>query len=290
VLLTQITAPGALWHSLSTANVLWFILAFAVSMTTNIAFAIGLMGTTQLRLPLWATIEVQVGMSFSNLAIPLVGGAAMQIRFLQRQGANLATAIAAGGLLAAAGSVVAQLPLFVIATAVTPADFDIANVSPIGSIELFLGIVSILAIVAGFVFGVPRLRRLVMPSLHQGLSTVTAAVRSPRQLALLLGGNAGAAILYCLCLLACLSSFGGSVSIWTLLSLSIGVRALGAIVPIAGAGAAVSTIGLSGALVAVGVDKNVAVATALTNQLVVTYLPAIPGWLATRDLIGRDYL
>ncbi len=67
-------------------------------------------------------------------------------------------------------------------------------------------------------------------------------------------------------------------------------RALGAIVPIAGAGAAVSTIGLSGALVAVGVDKNVAVATALTNQLVVTYLPAIPGWLATRDLIGRDYL
>ena len=129
-----------------------------------------------------------------------------------------------------------------------------------------------------------------MPSLHQGLSTVTAAVRSPRQLALLLEGNAGAAILYCLCLLACPSAFGGSVSIWTLLSLSTGVRALGAIVPIAGAGAAVSTIGLSGALVAVGVDKNVAVATALTNQLVVTYLPAIPGWLATRDLIGRDYL
>ena len=290
VLLTQITAPGALWHSLSTANVLWLILALAVSMATNIAFAIGLMGTTRLRLPLWATTEVQVGMSFSNLVMPVVGGVAMQIRFLQRQGASLATAIAAGGLLAAGGSVVAQLPLFVIATAVTPDDFDISNVSPIGSIELFLGIVLILAIIAGFVFGIPRLRRLVMPSLHQGLSTVTAAARSPRQLALLFGGNACAAILYCLCLLACLKAFGGSASIWTLLSLSIGVRALGAIVPIAGAGAAVSTIGLSGALVAVGVDKNVAVAAALTNQLVVTYLPAIPGWLATRDLIDRDYL
>lgn len=68
------------------------------------------------------------------------------------------------------------------------------------------------------------------------------------------------------------------------------MRLLGAIVPVARAGAAVSTIGPSGALVAVGVDKNVAVATALTNQFVVTYLPAIPGWLATRDLIGRDYL
>jgi uncharacterized membrane protein YbhN (UPF0104 family) len=119
---------------------------------------------------------------------------------------------------------------------------------------------------------------------------MTAAVSSRRQLALLLAGNAGAAILYCVCLFACLRAFGGSASIWTLLSLSIGVRLLGAIVPVAGAGAAVSTIGLSGALVAVGVDKDVAIAAALTNQLVVTYLPAIPGWLATRDLIRREYL
>jgi len=290
VMLTQITSPGELWHALSTANVLWLILALAVSMTTNVAFAIGLMGTTRLRLPLWATTEVQVGMSFSNLVMPVVGGAAMQIRFLQRQGANLATAIAAGGLLAAVGSVVAQLPLFVIAAVVTPDHFYLGNVSPVGSVELFLAVMLVLAVLAGVLFGVPRLRRLVLPSVHQGLSTVTAAVRSPRQLTLLLGGNGGAAILYCLCLLACLNAFGGSVSIWTLLSLSIGVRLLGAIVPIAGAGAAVSTIGLSGALLAVGVEREVAVAAALTNQLIVTYLPAIPGWLATRDLIDRDYL
>jgi undecaprenyl-diphosphatase len=290
VLLTQVAAPGALWHSLSSANVLWLVLALVIAMTTNVAFAIGLMGTTRLRLALWPTTEVQIGMSFSNLAMPVVGGAAMQIRFLQRQGASLAAAIAAGGLLSAVGSVVAQLPLFVIATAVTPDHFDLGNVSPIGSAELLLGVLLILGTVAGLVFGVPRLRRLVMPSLQQSLTTVTAALRSPRQLALLLAGNAGAAMLYCLCLYACLRAFGGSASIWTLLSLSIGVRLIGAIVPVAGAGAAVSTIGLSGALLAVGVDKNVAVAAALTNQLVVTYLPAVPGWLATRDLIGRDYL
>jgi membrane-associated phospholipid phosphatase/uncharacterized membrane protein YbhN (UPF0104 family) len=290
VMLTQLTAPGELWHALSTANVWWLILALAISMTTNVAFAIGLMGTTQLRLPLLAATEVQVGMSFSNLVMPVVGGAAMQIRFLQRQGASLATAIAAGGLLAALGSVVAQLPLFVIATAVTPDHFDLDNVSPLNGLESFLLVLLILTVAGGFVFGVPRLRRLVLPSLQQGLSTVTDALRSPRQLTLLLGGNAGAAILYCLCLLACLNAFGASVSIWTLLSLSIGVRLLGAIVPVAGAGAAVSTIGLSGALFAVGVDREVAVAAALANQLVVTYLPAVPGWLATRDLIGRDYL
>jgi len=290
VLLTQVPAPGALWHALTTANALWLLLALAVSLTTNLAFAVALMGTTPLRLPLWATAEMQVGASFSNFVMPLLGGAALQIRFLQRQGANLATAIAAGGLLAAVGSVVSQLPLFVIATLLTPDHFALANVSPIDGVELSLAIVLILAVVSGLVFSVPRLRRLVLPSLQQGLSTVAGAVRSPRQLSLLLVGNVAAAILYGVCLLACLKAFGASASIWTLLSLSIGIRLLGALVPIAGAGAAVSTIGLSGALAAVGIDKDIAVAAALTNQLVVTYLPAIPGWLATRDLIDRDYL
>jgi uncharacterized membrane protein YbhN (UPF0104 family) len=180
--------------------------------------------------------------------------------------------------------------MFVIAALITPDHLSLGNESIADGLELLFGILLILAIVAGCAFGVPRLRRLVLPSLHDSASTVTAALRSPRQLGLLLVGNAGAAILYCLCLFACLKAFGGTASIWTLLSLSIGVSALAAIVPIAGAGAAVSTIGLSGALIAVGVDKDIAVATGIVNQLVVTYLPAIPGWLAMRDLISRDYL
>jgi hypothetical protein len=32
------------------------------------------------------------------------------------------------------------------------------------------------------------------------------------------------------------------------------------------------------------------VAGVLANQLVFYYLPAIPGWFATRDLVRRDYL
>jgi uncharacterized membrane protein YbhN (UPF0104 family) len=290
VLLTQIEAPGALWHSLSTANVGWLVAALAASMATNVALAVGLMGTTRLRLPLLATTEVQVAMSFSNFVIPVVGGTAMQIRFLQRQGASVAAAIAAGGLLAAVAAVLTQLPIFVIAAAVTPNHLALGNVSATNGLELFAAIAVVLGILAGLAFGIPRLRRVVLPATRTGASTVTAAVRSPRQLGLLLVGNAGAAILYCLCLFACLKAFGATSSIWTLLALSIGVRLLGALVPIAGVGAAVSTIGLSGALIAVGVGKDVAVPAALVNQLVVTYLPAIPGWLATRNLIGRDYL
>jgi undecaprenyl-diphosphatase len=290
VLLTQIEAPTTLWHTLSAANLLWLALAFAASMTTNIAFAVGLQGTTRLRLPFWATTELQVATSFSNLLVPVIGGTAMQIRFLQRQGASLVTAVAAAGLIATAAAVAAQLPMFVLAALVTPDHLSLGDVSVAEGVELLVGIVVLLGIAGGVAFGVPRFRRLLLPSLHDGASTVAAVVRSPRQLGLLLVGNGGAAVLYCLCLFACLKAFGGAASVWTLLSLSIGVSALSGIIPIAGGGAAVSTIGISGALIAVGIDTDIAVATGIVNQLVVTYLPAIPGWVATRHLIARNYL
>ena len=47
---------------------------------------------------------------------------------------------------------------------------------------------------------------------------------------------------------------------------------------------------MTGALVALGVHDQVAIAAILTNQIVLNYLPAIPGWLATRHLIKHDYL
>jgi hypothetical protein len=59
-------------------------------------------------------------------------------------------------------------------------------------------------------------------------------------------------------------------------------------VSIPGGGTAVGTVGLSAVLVSFGIPDNVAVATALANQL--SYLPAIPGWFATKHLFQHDYL
>ena len=47
---------------------------------------------------------------------------------------------------------------------------------------------------------------------------------------------------------------------------------------------------MSGALTAAGVPTEAAVAAALVNQVVVSYLPALPGWPATRDLLRAQYL
>ena len=44
---------------------------------------------------------------------------------------------------------------------------------------------------------------------------------------------------------------------------------------------------MSGALVALGVPDAVAVSAILTQQLVVSYIPAVPGWWASNDLLHR---
>ena len=40
----------------------------------------------------------------------------------------------------------------------------------------------------------------------------------------------------------------------------------------------------------VGVANEIAVAAVLTYQVVNTFLPAVPGWFATRDMVNHDYL
>ena len=47
---------------------------------------------------------------------------------------------------------------------------------------------------------------------------------------------------------------------------------------------------MSGALAAVGVPTEIAVAAVLADQLVASFLPAVPGWWATNDLLHDDYL
>ena len=84
-------------------------------------------------------------------------------------------------------------------------------------------------------------------------------------------------------------ALGGAAIVVATPGVSLTLRNL-VIVPIPGGGTAVGTVGLSAVLVSFGVPKEVAVAAVLANQLVFNYLPAIPGWFATRDLVRRDYL
>ena len=73
-------------------------------------------------------------------------------------------------------------------------------------------------------------------------------------------------------------------------ALPIAGGALGSLIPIPGGGTAVTSVGMSGALAAAGVPIEAAVAAALINQVIASYIPAIPGWFATEDLLRAEYL
>ena len=120
--------------------------------------------------------------------------------------------------------------------------------------------------------------------------TVWGAVKTPGKLALLIGGNVAAQCFYAASLLACLAAFGESVSFWTLLALNIGITVIASLVPIPGGGTAVAAIGLAGMLTAFGVPESATAAAVLAHQLAVSYVPAIPGWFATRALLRRGLL
>jgi glycosyltransferase 2 family protein len=289
-LLNQVGAPEHAWDAARDASWGWAALALALSMSTNLPYALALMGTLPLRLPLWPTTELQVAMSYSNLVIPVIGGVGFQIRFLQRQGVDLPAAVAAGGLLSSAGTVISQLPLFALAIWLSPDSLNVGGVPVSGIVKTSVGCVLALGGLAAIAFGVPRLRGVVLPPVKEAASTVWTAMRSPRQLTLIVLGNIAVSLLYGLCLLCCLRAFGGNLSFWTLLAVSVAVGTFASLVPLPGGSGAVGTVGLAGALTALGVSTQIAVAATLVNQLAVSYLPAAPGWFATQHLLKYDYL
>ena len=75
-----------------------------------------------------------------------------------------------------------------------------------------------------------------------------------------------------------------------MLALNIFIGTIASLVPIPGGGTAVASVGMSGALTAVGVPTEIAVAAVLANQLVANFIPAVPGWFATKNLMNESYL
>jgi undecaprenyl-diphosphatase len=214
----------------------------------------------------------------------------MQVRFLQKQGLDLPSAVATGGVLSTVSEIIVQVGLFFLAIWLSPDSIEFGRIDTNQVVVIVLvGGFVVLAAVA-VVFGVRRIRQAVIPPVVRATRTVWAAVKTPSRIALLVVGNVVAQCFYAGSLLACLYAFGAPVDFWTLLALNIGISIIASLVPIPGGGTAVSSVGLAGMLTAFGVTPAAAGAAVLAHQVAVTYLPAIPGWFATNDLIRKGML
>ncbi|HLM18425.1 MAG TPA: lysylphosphatidylglycerol synthase transmembrane domain-containing protein [Acidimicrobiia bacterium] len=290
VLLSRVGDPEVFWDTVKEADWWFVLLAFVLGLATDVAFGITFLGNVPIRLPVWPSIELQSAMSFSNLAVPVAADTAMQVRFLQKNGLDLGSAVAAGGILSSVTEIVVQVGLLFLAIWLAPDSIDFGRIDTNQIVVVVLIAVLAIGVAMAVIFGVRRIRHRVLPPIQRALGTVWDAVKTPSRLALLIGGNVVAQCLYAASLLACLEAYGASINFWTLLALNIGISVIASLVPIPGGGTAVSAVGLAGMVTAFGVPAAAASAAVLTHQLAVTYLPAVPGWFATNDLVKKGML
>ena len=289
-LLSQVPSLSALWDTIRHASWWWIGLAVVFTLGNKVGYAFALMGSVSQRVPFLRSVEALLAAAFSNLAVPGLGGTAVQVRYLQLRGVEIAAAVAAGAILANVANVVVQGALFLVVLGFTSPELDTSKIDADHIAGILRTVVLLAGIVVAVAYGFPRFRKRTLPPTKRAWTTITTALRSPRQVLLLVTGNLCAAFMAALCLFACVKAYGGDVDYGPILVANIVVGTVASLIPVPGGNTLVSAVGLSTALVAFGAPDTVAVAAVITQQLVATYLPALPGWFATNDMLRHGYL
>ena len=116
-LIHQITQVKDLPAVLARMDWSWAILALVASALTYVGAGLNLIGGFVQRLSLGLTTAVQLGGSFINRITPVkVGGMAVNVRYLQKQGLDSATAIGGAGIAVLVGGImqIALTAVFVV--------------------------------------------------------------------------------------------------------------------------------------------------------------------------------
>jgi len=277
---------GSVLHK---ANWHWGIAALALSATTYVAATWSLSGFVSERLDFFRTLLAQVAGSFVTLVTPAaVGGAALNIRYLQRRKIPAAVAAASVG--------VAQVVAFVLHILLIVIFAAIAGSSakePIQPPKWAYFVLAGLVVLAGVVLAIPAGRRVLRarlsPTLGQVMPRLLEVAQHPRKLAEGIGGTLLLSLTYILCLAACVAAFHKSVPIASIGVVYLTGSAIGSILPTPGGIGGVEAA-LTAGLTAAGLPGAVAVSAVLLFRLLTFWLPVPFGWAALNYLERQQVL
>ncbi|MFU8871589.1 flippase-like domain-containing protein [Micromonospora sp. SL4-19] len=240
------------------------------------------------RIPLATTVAVQVASSFVNRIAPgAVGGFALSLRYLRRQGLPLPFAATAVAVDRMAGVLAVALLLPVLVPfARGSAEHLRAAAAGRGRTVLLVGLA--LLVLAAVAIGTPRWRARVRRASRQALDALRSLARSGRMLRLLTVGVAltltyGAALWLSLFAVG-LPADPALVAPVVLVAL-VGEGVATAAPTPGGLGATEAAL-VSGLLL-YGVPADTAVAGVLIYRLATFWLPVLPGYVALRLLVRR---
>ncbi len=280
---------ASLSQVLHEANLDWAFAGLALSAVTYVGAAVSLSGFVGERLDFFRTLLAQVAGSFVTLVTPAaVGGAALNIRYLQRRKIPAPVAVASVGV-AQVVAFVLHIMLIVVFAAIAGSSTGEPLKPPRWAYFVLAGlVVAVLAVLA-----VPAGRRLVRarvsPTFAQVLPRLLEIVQRPRKLAEGVGGTLLLSFAYIFCLAACVAAFGRSVPIASIAVVYLTGSALGSLIPTPGGLGAVEAA-LTAGLTAAGLPGAVAVSSVLLFRLLTFWLPVPFGWVALNFLERKQAL
>jgi uncharacterized membrane protein YbhN (UPF0104 family) len=288
-LLAAQLAKASLESVLHTADWRWSLPALGLSALTYVGATWELTGYVTERLQFTRTLLVQLAGSFVTLVTPAaVGGAALNLRYLQRRKIPAPLAAASVGVTQVVAFVLHILLLVVFAT--LAGTTSKRSYAPPASVYYVL---AGLVVVALAVLAVPAGRRLVRarvgPAFGQALPRLLEVAQRPRKLAEGIGGALLLCAAYIACLDACARAFGGSLSIASVAVVYLAGSSLGSIIPTPGGLGPVEAV-LTAGLTTAGMHGAAAASAVLLFRLLTFWLPVPAGWVALNYLERRDIL
>jgi uncharacterized membrane protein YbhN (UPF0104 family)/tRNA A-37 threonylcarbamoyl transferase component Bud32 len=263
----------------------WALLAAVFYPLVPIAWATALMGCVNQDLPFVPTVLTQLACSFLNLITPNgIGGTALQIDYLHKQGVPIASAGSAMVLSTGVGGAL-QMALFLIGAAITATAVDTSSSS---SDNTSLYVIAIVAALVGIVLFVPKIRGKVVPAVKRAASDIWAVLRTPKKAMQLFGGDLAGNLLYPALLGLCLLAFHQHLDYAQLVVVQIGAGMLGNVAPVPG-GIGVQEAALTAGLTSFGIPAAPALATVLVFRGITFALPPIFGFFTLRWLRAQGY-
>ena len=268
--------------AVSQANIWWMLAALAFSVATYVGAGLTLVAFSPERLSLWRSTEVHLASAVVSLVAPAgVGGAAINLRFLNRKGVPTAVGVATVALVQVVQFIVTVVLLVVLA-AMTGQSTGLTL--PSGWVLVAAGAI---VVVAAVVLVIPQARTWawakIEPTYRQVWPRLVWVMSNPMRLALGVGGALTLSLSYILSFSASLWAFGYTVPFAVLAITYLASNTVGSIVPSPG-GIGPVELALTAGLVAAGVPYGVALSTAIVYRLVTFWIPIPVGWLSLQRL------
>jgi glycosyltransferase 2 family protein len=262
----------------------WVIAALALSAATYVGATESLRGFVAGRLSFRLTLLAQLASSFVTLVTPAaVGGATLNIRYLQRQKISAAVAAASVGVAQVVAFVLHVLLILVFAAIAGSSGSEPVQAPPRWVWFVLAGLVLIALVVLAIPAGRRLLRARLSPMLGQVLPRLLEIAQQPGKLARGTGGTLLLSLSYIFCLAACVAAFSRSVPIAKIGVVYLTGSAIGSVMPTPGGLGAVEAA-LTAGLTAAGVPGAAAASAVLLFRLLTFWLPVPFGWVALKYL------